>query len=292
MCKTTIVKKTRNFLLGGAVAALGSLGMSVNANGALNAYEDFDYNAGENLTLTTNDNGTGWLGTWDTTGVPGLTNSGSGLSLYFGQANSGLYNDGSTHVWSESSKGNTRDLATPVALGPDTLYYTSLIRSYSGGANTIDMRVQLHDAQSAAGNVRGVFGVSNGTLFANAGSGSYNSGTTLANAFAQDTTYLLAMKRTDTHIYASLIEADGNAATLANEPTWQVSHALATGITVKSIRFLTNGSGQAAGGARHDEIRLATDWDSAVAGIVVPEPATMALLGLGGIAAIRRRRKA
>ena len=145
MCETSLLKKTRNLLLGGAVAALGSFGISSNVQAAANAYENFDYGPGANTNLGVPNNPSGWSTAWANTGPGGLTTSGSGKSLYFGQADNGLIVDGSTHIWSESSKGAERDLATPVNLGSETLYYTSLIRSYSGGADTIDFRVQLHD---------------------------------------------------------------------------------------------------------------------------------------------------
>jgi hypothetical protein len=91
-------------------------------------------------------------------------------------------------------------------------------------------------------------------------------------------------------IFASLIEADGNSATIATEPgSWQVTQSGETGVTLQSLRFLTNGDGD--GGIRIDELRVATDWDSAVAGIAVPEPSSAALIGLGGLAMILRRRK-
>ena len=46
-------------------------------------------------------------------------------------------------------------------------------------------------------------------------------------------------------------------------------------------KLLTNSTNPNNGaGIRIDELRLATDWDSAVAGLVIPEPSTFALLGL------------
>ncbi|MFT6434666.1 MAG: hypothetical protein ACJAVI_002715 [Candidatus Azotimanducaceae bacterium] len=52
-----------------------------------------------------------------------------------------------------------------------------------------------------------------------------------------------------------------------------------------------NSSGD--GGLRIDELRIATDWDSAVRGIVIPEPSTYALLGgllaFGAVMVSRRK---
>jgi hypothetical protein len=263
---------------------------------ALISYEGFDYGTGVNLTTETANNGTGWTAAWATTGVSGLTTSGNSQSLYFGQSPA-LTSDGSTHVWSESSKGNERDLGTSIPLGSQTLYFTALVHGYAGsttgGASEADLRFGFFSGLGATGNMRANVGITDGTLFAATATDGYGVGDTAAGAFVDDTTYLLAMKRvggTGGAIFASLIEADGNSATIATEPgSWQVTQSGETGVTLQSLRFLTNGDGD--GGIRIDELRVATDWDSAVAGIAVPEPSSAALIGLGGLAMILRRRK-
>ena len=267
--------------------------MAGSLNAALIASEDFNY-AGS---ISGQNGGTGWSGAWAGTGAGGnLLTSGTGQSLYFGQSPA-LTSDGSTHVWSESNKGNERDFTTTIPLGSQTLYFTALVRAYAvsttGGASEADLRFGFFTGAGASGNMRANVGISNGTLFAAATADGYLSGDTAAGAFVDDTTYLLAMKRVggaSGAIFASLIEADGNSATLAAEPgSWQVTQPGASGVVLTSLRFLTNGDGD--GGIRIDDLRIATDWDTAVAGIVVPEPSSSALLGLGGLLLVARRRR-
>lgn len=273
-----------------ATTCLSAMTIVGNANAALIADEDFNY-AGS---INGQNGGTGWSGAWAGTGPSSLTASGTGQSLYFGQSPA-LTTDGSTHVWSESSKGNERDFATTIPLGSQTLYFTALVRAYGGGASTADLRFGFFDGLGATGNNRANVGITNGTLFAAAAADGYGAGDTAAGAFVDDKTYLLAMKRVgggSGAIFASLIEADGNSATLAAEPvSWQVSQSGASGVTLRSLRFLTNGDGGGAG-IRIDDLRIATDWDSAVQGIVIPEPSSFALLGFGGLLIARRRRNA
>ena len=291
------IMKNKKHLISSRAIGLGCLlvGASSVANAALVAYEDFDYAGGTNLTLSNDNNGTGWDAAWATTGVSGLRTSGSGKSLYFDQGSNGLETDGSTHVWSESSKGNERDFTGTVSLNSEVLYFTALVRGYSsatsGGATEADLRFTFHTGTGASGSMRGNVGITNGTLFAAAATDGYGSGDTEANAFLDDTTYLLAMRRDSTSIRASLIAADGDASSFASQPgTWQVNQAGATGAGLTSIRFLTNGDGD--GGLRVDEMRIATDWDSAVNGLIVPEPSSYALLaGLLALTSVMIRRR-
>lgn len=271
-------------------------GASSAVNAALVAYEDFDYAGSTNLTTTTDNNGTGWDAAWATTEVNGLTTSGSGKSLYFDQSPD-LITDGSTHVWSESSKGNERDFTGVIDLASETLYFSALVRGYAGsttgGASEADLRFEFYDGAGATGNMRANVGITDGTLFASAKDNGYGAGDTLVNAFVDDTTYLLVMRRDSISVRASLIVADGNAGSIAAQPaSWQVNIAGSSGVDLTSIRFLTNGDND--GGLRVDELRIATDWDSAVNGLIlVPEPSSYALMG--GVLALAvvtlRRRK-
>jgi hypothetical protein len=253
------------------------------------AHDDFDYGPGVSFSTGTSNGGTGWTSAWTSTGVSSFVTSGSGKSMDFNQL-PGLVVDGSTHIWSESSKGNYRNFPD-VDMGSETLYMTMLVRDYGGGASVADLAVRLHDGPGAGGNMRGNFGIDGGTLFADGNTTGYGAGDTLAAAFATDTTYLLAMKRDSAGISAALIYADGLASTLAAEPVWQVNDPVGTGVAFESIRVLTNSAAANTGaGIRIDEVRLATDWAGAVAGLPIPEPSSLALASLGALAMIKRRR--
>lgn len=282
-----------------AAASFAYLLTAGNVSAALIAYEDFDYSGGTNLTTTTLNNGTGWDDAWQNTGagVLGLLASGSGQSLYFDQTPS-LVSDGSTHIFSEGNRGNKRDFTGSVSLGSQDLYASVLLRGFAGdttdGASDADFRLQFHAGAGATGNMRANAGISNGTLFADGTAGGYlpDGSDQAASGFVDDVTYLFVMKRTNQTIFASLIEADGNPATLAAEPvSWQVSDTLASGVSLTSLRFLSSGDND--GGLRFDELRIATDWDSAVGGLAIPEPGAYALFGgvlaLGAVAMRRRR---
>ena len=236
-------------------------------------YESFNYGGGVNLTTETTNSGAGWVTAWATTGPSGLVTSGTGQSLWFGQSPSTI-TDGSTHVWSESSRANARDFTTALPVS-GSLYFTALVRAYGGGAGVAQMRAEFHDGPGASGNMRANVGIDRGTLFADGDSPGYGQGTTLASAFAVDTTYLLAMKRSGTSIFAALIPADGNPATLAAEPAWQVQNDTLTGVTFRSIRLLTNSTDANMGaGIRIDEVRVANSWSGVVHGMIFEGPDT------------------
>ena len=227
------------------------------AQAASVAYEDFDYARGTSLTTETG--GTGWAADWKAaTGVAAShTVSGTGKSLHFDQSPDLVAGNG-THVWTESEKGNQRDYSTAIDLATESLYLTALVRAYAGsstgGASEADLRFELFDGAGATGNMSANVGISDGTLFAAAATDGYLAGDTNANAFADDTTYLLVMKRDGSGIYASLIEADGLYSTLESEPTsWQVTESGTTGVDLRSLRMLTDGDG--AGGLRVDEFK-------------------------------------
>lgn len=285
-----------------AAASFAYLLTAGNVSAAPIAYEDFDYSGGTNLTTTTLNNGTGWVDAWQNTGpsVPGLIASGSGQSLYFGQTPS-LFSDGSTHIFSEGNRGNERDFTSSVSLGSQDLYASVLLRGFAGdetgGASEADFRLEFWTGAGASGNMRANVGISDGTLYVDAQDTGYlpTGSDQAAGAFVDDVTYLLVMKRTGGiggTIFASLIEADGNPATLAAEPvSWQVSDSVDSGVTLTSLRFLSSGDND--GGLRFDELRIATDWDSAVGGLAIPDPGAYALFGgvlaLGAVAMRRRR---
>ncbi|MDG1301115.1 MAG: hypothetical protein P8R37_05955 [Opitutae bacterium] len=238
------------------------------------AYDGFDYASGENLAATSS-SGTGWIDGWaaDSGAGTSLTASGSGKSLFFGQS-PGLIYDGSTHVWSESSKGNTRNFAKIIDTHEDPLYFSALVRDYGGGAASVDLSVQLYDGLDAGGTLRGNFGFTNGTLYASAESSGFGAGEFAADSFVTETTYLLVGKRDSSGLSVSLIPADGNASTLAAEPvSWDLTDAVEYSADLRSIRVLTDGEGGSAG-VRIDELQIATDWAGVVDGLVFEEPAT------------------
>ncbi len=74
-----------------------------------------------------------------------------------------------------------------------------------------------------------------------------------------------------------------------DEPTtWDATISTSTGANLDRIRMRIDPGNTADLPGEVDEIRLGTDWASVTA---VPEPSSLALLGLGGLACLRRRRQ-
>jgi hypothetical protein len=252
--------------------------VSVPANGAPIAYDPFDYAAGVSLSSGVGSAGSGWSAAWETAvaGVPGLLTNDPIRSLAFGQAPpDGLIGDGGNHIFSDTNRGSRRDFSTAVDLAGQTLFMTALVRA-SSGADQVDLRAEFFDGAGATGNMRANVGISDGLLYAHgggsgsAGLGYLPSGAASAGGlFADETTYLLAMKRTSSAISAALIPADGNLDTMTSEPVWQVVHNQPSGVDLTSLRLIANGTD---GGIRLDELRIASDWEGSVAGLAVPEP--------------------
>ena len=124
-------------------------------------------------------------------------------------------------------------------------------------------------------------GISQGTLFVSAISQGYGVGDTRSGLFEDDKTYLLAMKRTGSAVYASLIEADGDPTTLDSEPTWQVTQSGTTGVNFQSINlFGNNTDADNDRGIRVDELRIADNWADAVKGLRYDEAVKSIAIGL------------
>lgn len=272
----------RSVFVGVAMLAVSAL----HTNAAPIAYENFEYGPSVNLTIGPSNGGTGWTGAWATTGVNGMLTSGSGQSLAFDQAPpNGFITDGSTHVFSNAVNGNERDWSPVVDLATQTLYFTALIR-LTAGADVVDMRATFWDGAGASGNMRANIGISDGGLFVGASTDGYitTGSNYVPSLVANNTTYLLAMKRTGTDIFGALIPATGDLNDLVSEPVWQVTQAGSTGVDLQSIRINIDASG--GGGIRMDELRVTTDWASAVSGLVVPissvEPRITSFTSVGG----------
>jgi hypothetical protein len=280
-------------------ASMTALFFSVGqVNAALVAYEDFNYTTSDGSSLTAVGNneksgGTGWGSEWQTgvAGVSGIGVSGSNASLYFDQ-DPALYADGSNHVFATGSRANKRDFSTGVSA--TSTYATLLVRSFieesqCGGAQ---MRMQFYDGLGATGNMRANVGIDGSSLFVSATATGFSpvTGVSQSGLFADNTTYLLAMKRTGSNISAALIPVNGDLSILGAEPTWQVTHTGVTGVTFRSMLLVINGQTTS---LRADELRVATTWDDAVAG-VIPEPRVYALvfsLLCGAVVLVRRKKR-
>lgn len=245
-------------------------------------YDSFSYPSGGYLKHQTT-GGQNWKdsGGWDGTSGQSWRITGTGRGLFYNQGMGlGLVADGTKHIWCESQVDNYRAFFSPIAAS--TTYCTMLVRAYdsrpydpdsTGGtaADVVRFRIEFWTGTDATGNMRMNVGINQGTLFANTNSTGYAplGSAKSAGAFEDDKTYLLAMKRTGTDVFASLIEADGKPDTIDSEPTWQINDAGSTGVNFQSMRLFGNNTDpNNYRGIRVDELRIADNWSDAVDGII------------------------
>jgi hypothetical protein len=83
-----------------------------------------------------------------------------------------------------------------------------------GGAQ---MRLEFYEGKGAERTMRANVGIDGHRLFVSGSTTGYSpeTGAGIDNVFEDETTYLLVMKRTATHVFAALIKADGNLPSLA-----------------------------------------------------------------------------
>ena len=260
------------------------------ASAALTDYEGFNYTGTE---LTGQNGGTGWNGGWIATGtMPSNTLSNDDVSLtYPDYPSSG---DRVSTGGLAANAGNTRLLSTPLDLSQEgnVRYASALFRKNApnGGGVTGD-NILLEFVTGDTGARRWGFGI--------AGNGDFpwlnhNGSTPATTAVVAGETYLIVTKvvshaSSPDEYFLKVFGPNFTTDIPASEPTtWDVQAAQGTDAVLDRIRIRIDAANGTTPG-EVDEIRIATDWASVVA---VPEPSSLALLGLGGLACLRRRRAA
>ena len=221
------------------------------ANAELIASEDFAYAGGTSLTTTTINNGAGWADAWQNIkGVSGFVVSGSDKSLHLDQSPQ-LVADGSSHIAANTNRGNERYFQTSFS----PAFYSTLLLTASRTQG--QMRMEFYSGAQMRANV----GIDQGALYASSTSVGYTPtrSESLEDAFAANTTYLLAIKRGGNDISAALVEVDGDMSRLDFEPTWQVVHSGVTGVAFDRLRLIAAGATW-----RLDELRVASSWAEAL----------------------------
>lgn len=274
---------------GGLLLAGVFLASAQAASAALLVEESFVYN--QNTALNGLNGGTGWGGAWtsnyNTVGdLCYQTMSSGNLADYTGLANAGEY----AKVLL-AGNGNTRGYA-------DRLFQTPI--TDDGGTYWWAFQVALYDAKNAGewsltqpGDPHTDNLILNEIFATGATLGAPTAfkflGTTLFSGDAAYTPHLVLVR--------IQMSGDANNETLTAylDPNLGADPATWTG-TVGSaaynsgfdgIRWASNRASTATNPKAYiDEIRIATTWQDAVG---APEPATLALLGLGSLALLRRR---
>jgi len=270
------------------VGAVSLGAMALPAQGSVIALEQFDYTAGTD-NLGTFNGGTGWSGGWKNDGALTVSST-ADVQASSLAAPTGYLGTPAGGSVIETSVLAYRALASDIHFDIDQDYYVSLLTRRSGTAKS--MSVQF---MSSATNTVASFGNSTGgTLFVGGiGSNVNGAGPRIGTgATPQDSnTFLwvfkISAKQTgNDQFYLKTYKVGGAESVGTTEPTsWEVTgNAGASNSTVANRIGIVTGSGQT---LEFDEIRIGTTWQDVAA---VPEPASMSLLGLAGVALLGRRR--
>ena len=243
------------------------MGFAGSAGAVLLYYEGFNYPLGEGLAGQN-----GWVNQWGPTAMivdglsyPGLTSSGNAVS------------------GEEGGDNDFDDAVLPLFSTHGTYYITALLKQADENSSAPQFALET--------------GLGTGTptiVFAYLGGGGQSTlyimndgGEHIGNTGANH-----AMG--DTHLFAiRVINQEGADdirlvvdPTLPDEPDWDSPTYTVDWMDITNSKELRGAHFRGnPGGTLFDELRLADTWAEAI-----PEPATLCLLGLGGLALLRRRR--
>lgn len=262
------------------------------------AVEDFNYNTGA---LGTANGGTGWQSSWGNTYGSDVVGGSAGASVVSGN----LTNTANpyTPVGNSITIGggtNFRKFSSTLRIARDsndTLYFSMMVKPTAIGTSSGQV-LQIKDTGNAFSHAEFGFNTSSQwALGGGYGGGGGGSGTTAAAgtgnaAFALNSQYFIVGKIvTSTSVNDRLwvkVYGAGDAVSLTdtlaidNLLNFSVNRTGVTGATTLSLN--TSGGGFSAG---VDQLRIGDTYADVV---VVPEPTSLAALGLAGLLGLRRRR--
>lgn len=259
------------------LAVLAMVATAVQAD--MTIYEPFDYDAG--AIAGEGGSETGLTGTW-------AQQTGS-TTIATGNLNSGaIFFDPVGNRISETAGGIAeRAIATEAQMpcnASHTYYASALIRRVGPNASGDDS-VMIRFVQASGPYVRWKFGIGHRSAAGDAFLVGMSGGM-YGNAPDFDKTYFIVSKMVATSgedtVYLKVYGPDDSVPDI--EPvTWDITHSETTGVTLDEMWVdVADGTN----GGQIDEIRVGTTWGD----VVVPEPATMVLLGLGGMGVLLRRK--
>ncbi len=274
--------------------ACAALAVIISAHGAPLEVEPFDYPLSLGAGLNGLSGGTGWSAAWvDGDSLPSLAPTNLSLDYPTGVP---LAESGGRISISGDVVNNpaTRMLGTTMGLANNgaTFYSSALFRR---SAVTGELASVLFD-RTTDGVIRWFYGIDTNGFFSVAVDPS-NSAQRATSTFAAaaNTTYLLVAKiRTNTgaagadEVFLQVFEEGDLIAEPALDSGWDLRASGGSTVTLERVRLaLSNVSGQT---NEFDELRIGTSFADVTGVTGVPEPASTALLGIGAVALLRRRR--
>ncbi len=280
-----------------ASAVLGVLPCAApTAMGALTDSDSFDYTG---TTLNGQNGGTGWNGGWFATGtLPSVQLSNDGASLSYPASfeppattppsSGSRVSHGGLTVNASSSRllADTFDMTVE----GNTMYASALFQKNAANGGDVNSDNVLLEFVDSLGNRRFGLGIE-GTgdrPWLNAGGSA-----TGPDAVTAGETYFLVAKvvssasGSDT-AFLKVFGTDYASEVPVDEPSaWDATVSIVTGAVLDRVRIRIDPGNTSDLPGEVDDIRIGTDWASVAA---VPEPSSLALLGLGGLACLRRRR--